>query len=90
MHFLNVVQDEIHVFVESDDNSLKPKVDDIVEPDLKMLQIKQRFSSNLDADLLLEKAEDKVDGLHHHLLHLMTITRHIRAFKILKQLLAII
>lgn len=72
VHFLNVVQDEIHVFVESDDDSLKTKVDDIVEPDL-------------DADFLLEKAEDKVDGLHHHLLHLVTITRHIRAFKILKQ-----
>ena len=39
MHFLNVVQDEIHVFVESDNDSLEAKVDDIVEPDLRILQM---------------------------------------------------
>ena len=86
MHFLDVVQDEIHVFVESDDDSLETKVDDVVEPDLKMVQTTKTLSSDLDADLLLEKAKDKVDGLHHYLLHLVTVTRHIRAFKILKQL----
>ena len=39
VHFLDVLQDEIHVFVETNDDSLETKVDDIVEPDLKMVQI---------------------------------------------------
>ena len=34
VHFLDIIEDEVHVFVESNDHSFKSQVNDIVEPDL--------------------------------------------------------
>ena len=34
VHFLDIIEDEVHVFVESNDHSFESQVDDIVEPDL--------------------------------------------------------
>lgn len=64
MVLLGVVQHKIHVLVESDDVALDAQRDVLVQP-------------HLDARPILQIAEDQVDGLHHHLLHLgIALERH--------------
>jgi len=55
----SVVQDQVHVLVEPGDDALNPGVDILVQP----------HSHNCT---VLEVSKDEVDGLHHHLLNLLS------------------
>jgi len=59
VHLDGVVQHEVHVLVEAHDAAVDAQVHLLVEPDL-------------DAGAVLQVAEDEVDGLNHHFLHLLS------------------
>merc|ERR1712080_678067 len=59
MHLGGFVQNQVHVLVEADYMSFNPGVNVLVEPDGH-------------SGPVLQVPEDQVDGLHHHLLDLLT------------------
>ena len=59
VHLGRVVHHQVHELVEADDVALDARVDVLVEP-------------AEDALPVLQEAEDQVDGLHHHLLDLLS------------------
>ncbi|GAU97596.1 hypothetical protein RvY_08869 [Ramazzottius varieornatus] len=72
--FFSLIQNEVHVFVKSDDDSFDPHLGVLVQP-------------NLHSCFLLEITENQVDGLHHHLLYLVaTFERHLRTENPVKHL----
>lgn len=78
MDFVDIIQDEVHVFIESDNNSFKSHIDNVIQPDLKLSQSKlwDDHSNYLDTKFLLEEPKKQIDRLDHDLLDFMT--RHVR------------
>merc|ERR1719384_234231 len=59
-----LIQDEVHVLIKTDNLSLDPCIDILVEP--------YHYSSSV-----LQISKNQVDWLHHHLLHFLASTvRH--------------
>ena len=36
--FVDIIQDEVHVFIKSDNDSFKSHIDNVIQPDLKLNQ----------------------------------------------------
>ena len=78
MDFVDIIRDEVHVFIKSDNDSFKSHIDNVIQPDLKLSQseLDDDHSNYLDSKFLLEEPKKQIDRLDHDLLDFMT--RHVR------------